>query len=215
MSKPPRARLGDNAGTVTAERPFRLNVVPLKGTPYQVPIEGELLIGRDDGCDLRLDHPTVSANHALVTQKGTSVAVKDLASTNGTMIGGKPIKGERWLRDKAVFEVGAFQLELVAPETAASTETSPLPKQVVKLDDRDRGVIDALLKDWADPALHVRAVQGAEAMAGLLHCSRQEVNRRVSRLETKLNLRRGERGEARYRRLAEELLRRGLGPDQG
>jgi len=194
---------------------YRLNVVPLRGAPYQVPIEGELLIGRDPDCDLTLEHPTVSANHALVTRKGTSVSIKDLDSTNGTLVGGGPVRGEQWLRDHAVFEIGAFQLELIPPPGRREPKTAQLRTRAAKLDERDRGVIAALMSEWADPTIKVPVVRGAEEMARELHCSRQEVNRRVARLETKLGLEKGGRGQARYRNLAEEVLRRGLGPSGG
>jgi pSer/pThr/pTyr-binding forkhead associated (FHA) protein len=194
---------------------YMLNVVPLKGAPYQVPLEGEMIIGRDGDCDLCLDHKTVSANHALVSLKGNSVAIKDLNSTNGTMVGGKPISGERWLRDHTRFEIGAFQLELIPPRREPDTKTAPLKQRPAKLDDRDRAVIDALLSEWADPSIHVPVVHGAEEMAKAMHCSRQEVNRRVSRLEAKIGLPKGVRGQKRYHRLAEELLRQGMGPEPG
>jgi pSer/pThr/pTyr-binding forkhead associated (FHA) protein len=197
---------------MTDQPGYRLNVVPIKGASYQVPVDGELLIGRDRACDLCLDHKTVSTNHALVTVKGSSVAIKDLNSTNGTLIGGTPIAGEHWLRDHAVFEIGAFQLELIPPRREPDTKTAPLKTRAAKLDERDKGVITALLAEWSDPGVQVPTVRGAEELAGDLHCSRQEVNRRVARLEAKLDLPKGLRGQKRYHRLAEELLRRGLGP---
>lgn len=197
---------------VSADLPYRLSVVPPAGAPFQIDLEDELLIGRHVSCDLTLNHETVSANHALVEVKGASVAIKDLASTNGTIVAGHPIRGEEWLKDNATVEIGAFQLKLIRADLEPRTDTAPLPKNVVRLDERDRGVIDALLAEWADPSVQIAAARGAEEMARDLHCSRQEVNRRVARLEAKLGLGANMRGPERYRQLAEELLRRGIEP---
>ena len=195
-----------------AERSFRLNVMPPKGAPFQVPLDGEMLIGRDKGCDLCLPHETVSSNHALVISKGNSIAIKDLDSTNGTVVAGRPLRGEQWLREKMLIEIGVFHLELLPDQGEPGTSTEPLPKQVIRFDERDRGVANAILADWTNPDVQAPAARGAEEVANDLHCSRQEANRRIARLEQKLGLEKGERGAARYRRLAEELLRRGFGP---
>ena len=84
---------------------------------------------------------------------------------------------------------------------------------MIRFDERDRGVADAILAEWTDPAVQAPAARGAEEVARDLHCSRQEANRRIARVEQKLGLAKGERGAARYHRLAEELLRRGLRPE--
>jgi len=191
---------------------YELNVIPPTGSPTRVALDGELLIGRDGGCGLCLDHPTVSSNHALLTVKGSSVAIQDLASTNGTTVGGTEVKGEQWLRGGAIVQIGAFRLELIPPRGGRDQKTAPLRQVAAQLDERDRGVIDTLLKDWGDPGIQIPAIRGAEEMAADLHCSRQEVNRRVKRLETKLGIAKGRRGQQRYHALAEELLRRGLAP---
>ena len=47
-----------------------------------------LTIGRDPGCDLLVDHPSVSRQHALLRTTATGWEVSDLGSTNGTRING-------------------------------------------------------------------------------------------------------------------------------
>lgn len=193
-----------------ADAGLRLKVIPPTEAPYAVDIGPEMLIGRSDACDLTLAHETVSSNHALITVRGTAVAIKDLDSTNGTVVAGNQVRGEHWLRNGMVIEIGAFRLELVLDDTNPATATERLPGHVIRLDERDRGVVDAVLAEWADPKIQAPAARGAEEMARTLHVSRQEVNRRVGRLEEKLNLPKGSRGAQRYHRLAEELLRRGF-----
>ena len=46
------------------------------------------MIGRSPSSQIVIDHPTISAQHALLLRAGTSYSLKDLNSTNGTQING-------------------------------------------------------------------------------------------------------------------------------
>ncbi len=61
-----------------------------------MPESGELTIGRAEDCDIILDNPSVSRNHAVLKIANGAVTVKDMDSANGTRIGGKrlPPDGE-------------------------------------------------------------------------------------------------------------------------
>ncbi len=54
-----------------------------------------MIVGREAGCDLRIEHPTVSARHAriLLTKKG--LVIEDLSSANGTFVDGERIRQKR------------------------------------------------------------------------------------------------------------------------
>lgn len=45
-----------------------------------------LVFGRDPGCDVTLDHPTVSARHARLVLTRSGIVLEDLGSTNGTYV---------------------------------------------------------------------------------------------------------------------------------
>src|SRR4051812_36771727 len=45
-----------------------------------------LIIGRGDGCDVRLPDPSVSHRHASIRQRGAEYLVVDEKSTNGTFL---------------------------------------------------------------------------------------------------------------------------------
>jgi len=47
-----------------------------------------IMIGRAPSNQIVIDHPTVSAQHALLLRTGASYSLKDLDSTNGTQING-------------------------------------------------------------------------------------------------------------------------------
>lgn len=54
----------------------------------------ELLIGRDEGCDVPVALDTVSRRHCIVSLRDGSVGVRDLGSTNGTFVNERPV-GDR------------------------------------------------------------------------------------------------------------------------
>lgn len=194
---------------------FTLHVYPPEGQPEIFPMKKELLVGRDPICDIVLDHPTVSGNHALLALKGNSVAITDLDSTNGTVVDESPAQPEIWTRQSAVIRIGAFRLDLIAKRDQGRSATIQIETRGAALDERDKTLIRALMSDWTDPSARVPAPSSASEMATELHCSRQEVNRRVARLERKLGLDPDVRGPRRYRDLTEVLLRRGLQPGPG
>ena len=59
-------------------------------TQADIPLEGILtLIGRDHSCDVRIDSSRISRMHCCLAARDDKVAVRDLASTNGTWVNGQ------------------------------------------------------------------------------------------------------------------------------
>lgn len=56
---------------------------------------GELLIGRDQACDVTVALDTVSRRHCLVSVCDGVAGVRDLGSTNGTFVNDVPVGGDR------------------------------------------------------------------------------------------------------------------------
>lgn len=52
-------------------------------------LRGEMSIGRDESCELRLPDPNVSRRHARLEAGPSGVRVRDLGSTNGTSVDGR------------------------------------------------------------------------------------------------------------------------------
>jgi FHA domain-containing protein len=49
------------------------------------------LIGRDPAAWLHLDDTSVSRRHALISRRGGACRIRDLGSTNGTLLNGVPV----------------------------------------------------------------------------------------------------------------------------
>ena len=70
-----------------------------------------MTLGRAD-CDIVLDDPECSREHAVIEVLGSRVMIRDLGSTNGTFVGGKRVdQGE--LENHTEFRVGEHVLMLI------------------------------------------------------------------------------------------------------
>ena len=70
-------------------------------------------IGRAEGADIRLDSPIVSKSHALIRRRDGALVIEDLASTNGTYVGGRRVE-QATLREGDRVVVGPFALVVEA-----------------------------------------------------------------------------------------------------
>jgi pSer/pThr/pTyr-binding forkhead associated (FHA) protein len=78
--------------------PARLVWERQDGSRVEFPLVTSLvLIGRDEGADIRLEEPLVSRAHARIERRGARYVVLDIGSTNLTRVNGEVV-GERELR---------------------------------------------------------------------------------------------------------------------
>lgn len=97
---------------VEAERDLRGRLTVTRGVePRAVElVERDYTIGRGGNSDITLKHQTVSRRHATVTPRQGRFVLRDLASTSGTLVNGKPIKEEIPLAGGDVIELGQVAL---------------------------------------------------------------------------------------------------------
>lgn len=82
--------------------------------------QGDTLVGRSASCQVTLDDPLVSREHARIRIQGAAALLEDLGSRNGVQLGGQPIVGSAPLANGDRIRIGTQ--ELVFLELPASTE---------------------------------------------------------------------------------------------
>ena len=86
-----------------------------------------IVIGRGDGCEIRLPDPSVSHRHASIRQRGTDYVVVDEGSSNGTFVG--PVRlsphAPRVVRSGDLIRVGTDLAGAHHRPSAAHAESKP------------------------------------------------------------------------------------------
>lgn len=93
---------------------MRLEVLEgtLTSTRTEFNLTGELLVGRDNGCDIVFDSPVLSRRHTRIFWDGTAVQVQDLDSQNGTAVNGAAVTEPRILRSGDEITAGDVRFRL-------------------------------------------------------------------------------------------------------
>ncbi len=141
-----------------------LTVVVRSGDPAAPPSitfdAPRIVIGRGEGCEVRLPDPSVSHRHASIRQRGTEYIVVDEGSTNGTFVG--PVKlspqAPRVLRSGDLIRVGRIWLE-ARIEHVPPTQNQPIATREMAL----ALVSDALSAEGESAVVRVRVVEGPDA----------------------------------------------------
>ncbi|MEK6607946.1 MAG: FHA domain-containing protein [Myxococcota bacterium] len=84
-------------------------------------------IGRGATCDLAVDDPDVSREHARVRRDLSCVLIADLGSKNGVLIGARRVEEERRLHDGDELVLGATRLRFRDPAEAFLRDLEGVP----------------------------------------------------------------------------------------
>jgi DNA-binding winged helix-turn-helix (wHTH) protein len=85
--------------------------------------EGENVIGRDEGCTVRIDSARVSRRHARILVRGRAARLEDLGSKNGTFLGGQRLDGSADLAEGDEISIGGARFIFRAACGPGSTLT--------------------------------------------------------------------------------------------
>ena len=80
-------------------------------------VDRKFLIGREQDCHLRPNSESVSRHHCCFTLDAFCLRVRDLGSTNGTLVNGEPITGQLQLNQGDRVAVGPLEFEVMLSES--------------------------------------------------------------------------------------------------
>ena len=83
----------------------------LTGRSHELKVD-KTTIGRVEDNTFQIAEPSVSSHHCEILLRGTDVLVRDLNSTNGTLLNGNPVT-EIDLHPGDIIEMGEMQMEFV------------------------------------------------------------------------------------------------------
>lgn len=116
---------------------MRAQLIPLDGGPPVEVAKEMMLIGRQEDCDLCLDHKSVSKMHCVLVKTDGLLLLRDLGSTNGTRVNGTRVRRAALLPNDKVSVANChfrvlFGAALASAEQADQTQRID-PKELDKL----------------------------------------------------------------------------------
>jgi len=92
-----------------------LHLVAINGGKHY-PLEKDMvLIGRQDECDIHIDHKSVSKQHCILMVRDNKLWLRDLGSTNGCHVNGKRVR-RSLVRLSDVLGVAGFNFRVSSSE---------------------------------------------------------------------------------------------------
>ena len=164
-------------------------------------------VGRGDGCDIRLDDPSVSRLHAELVRRGPYVYVTDLGlSRNGTRVNGRPV-ARRVLDDGDVLSFGAARCRIGGlPPEELTAESEMRRSAAPELTRRELDVLTSLCRPALSDEAFATPATATEIAADLV-VTEAAVKQHLLRLYTKFRI---AEGINRRTRLANEVVALGL-----
>jgi pSer/pThr/pTyr-binding forkhead associated (FHA) protein len=94
--------------------------------------EGRFVIGRAETCELALDDPLASRQHAVLVTTANHVTLEDLGSRNGVLVNGERISGARVLAPGDTIVIGKHEMSFgvrrdLGTDTLVQSPTQRLP----------------------------------------------------------------------------------------
>jgi type III secretion system (T3SS) inner membrane Yop/YscD-like protein len=120
-----------------------------QGKCLQLPAEGEVIIGRDELCQIRLASSDVSRHHCVLKITADGIVARDLDSRNGTYLNESLMEEETLLKPGDILRIGPIVLQVPG---------APAPK--------GRAASDDDIASWLSTDEKISAGEGAEAASG-------------------------------------------------
>ena len=117
-------------------------------TPAQITFDApRVVIGRGDGCEVRLPDPSISHRHASIRQRGTEYVIIDEGSSNGTFVGPVRLSAQapRVIRHQELIRVGRIWLEVRVEQAMATANPQATTRELAL------GLVAAALAAQGEP----------------------------------------------------------------
>ncbi|MGC4001232.1 MAG: GGDEF domain-containing protein [Anaeromyxobacter sp.] len=124
---PTRSRQTGEAPAVGS--PFSVVMVRGPAAGVRVPLEGEVVVGRDPRCELPVPSGDVSRRHARIVPEGDGHRIIDLESTNGTFVNGRSVRDHRLAAGDRI-ELGSCVLRYLRQGEADAEDIAALAELV-------------------------------------------------------------------------------------
>ena len=176
-----------------------------EAAPELVPLSKQrTTIGRAEASDICLGDTTVSDLHAVIESYGSSFALRDLGSLNGTFVNGERLVTERRLRGGDEIRLGEARLVFRSEgaDDRSRTDASDGPPDLTR---RERDVLLALCRPMISGKAFTQPA-GIRQMARELVVSEAAVKFHLANLYDKFGV--YDADESRRVQLANEAIRR-------
>ncbi len=153
--------------------------------PHWLVDSPEMVLGRDDGCDIVIPVRQISRQHVKIMLEGGACVIEDMRSKNGTWVNGYRLTGMRQLEDGDEIRIAKdIRLRFVGSGATAPSTTRVLPDVIpsgamtglrMRLDPESREVV--IRGETIDPPLSLpqyRLLEILFASQGGV-CSRNDV----------------------------------------
>jgi pSer/pThr/pTyr-binding forkhead associated (FHA) protein len=114
---------------------MRAQLIPAEGgTPIEISRD-LTVVGRQEDCDLRLDHKSVSKVHCVIVKTDGLLLLRDLGSTNGTRVNGQRVRRAALLPNDQLNIANCKFTVYLGPDDAASA--APAEKAALEIEEED------------------------------------------------------------------------------
>lgn len=184
-------------------------------TPKSITFDApRVVLGRGEGCEVRLPDASVSQRHASIRQRGTDYIIVDEGSTNGTFVG--PVRlsphAPRLLRSGELIRLGRIWLEVRVEQALATVNPHVATKELALA-----LVAGAMAAQGESAAVRVSVLSGPDSGRELLleDFDRPYVLGRGGKIDLDLKDEDASRRHVELVRRGDQLLVRDLGSKNG
>lgn len=117
-----------------------------------------MVVGRDEGCEIRIDNLGISRQHSEFLIRGDSFVVRDLGSANGTFVSGRRV-AEHYLNDGDEIVIGVKYMLRFHNDAQAKAPASPDEAAVP-------GTMDTFIVDGAKIQAQLARMRAEREAAG-------------------------------------------------